>query len=57
MRPPFFCDYGSNIHLADGAFVNFNCVVLDVVEVRSATGTLFGPLVQILTATIHGTRS
>ena len=33
IRPPFFCDYGSNISLGDGVFLNFNCVILDVVEV------------------------
>jgi len=25
IRPPFFCDYGYNIHLGDGVFLNFNC--------------------------------
>jgi maltose O-acetyltransferase len=49
MRPPFFCDYGSNIHLGTRVFFNFNCVVLDVCEVRIGDYTLFGPGVQILT--------
>src|SRR4051794_37731328 len=31
VRPPFFCDYGYNIHIGDDAFLNFNCVILDVV--------------------------
>src|SRR5665213_1269801 len=31
IRPPFFCDYGFNIALGAGAFLNFNCVILDVV--------------------------
>lgn len=51
MQPPFFCDYGSNIHLGERVFFNFNCVVLDVCEVRIGSFTLFGPAVQILTAT------
>jgi maltose O-acetyltransferase len=51
MQPPFFCDYGSNIHLGTRVFFNFNCVVLDVCEVRIRDFTLFGPAVQILTAT------
>jgi maltose O-acetyltransferase len=50
IRPPFFCDYGYNIRLGDGAFLNFNCVILDVVEVVIGAGTQIGPLVQILTA-------
>src|SRR6476646_1881830 len=33
MQPPFFCDYGSNIHLGERVFFNFNCVVLDVCAV------------------------
>jgi maltose O-acetyltransferase len=49
MQPPFYCDYGSNIHLGTQVFFNFNCVVLDVCEVRIGDHTLFGPGVQILT--------
>ncbi len=51
IQPPFFCDYGSNIHLGERVFFNFNCVVLDVCEVRIGDFTLFGPSVQIYTAT------
>src|SRR6478609_2015946 len=51
MQPPFFCDYGSNIFLGTKCFFNFNCVVLDVCEVRVGDYTLFGPAVQIYTAT------
>lgn len=50
IRPPFFCDYGTNISVGDGVFMNFNCVVLDVVEVVIGDGTQIGPGVQILTA-------
>ncbi|MFJ6023421.1 sugar O-acetyltransferase [Brevundimonas sp. NPDC092305] len=49
IRPPFHCDYGFNIHLAEGAFLNFNCVILDVCEVRIGARTQIGPGVQILT--------
>jgi hypothetical protein len=28
IRPPFFCDYGFNIRLGHGVFLNFNCVIL-----------------------------
>jgi len=51
MQPPFFCDYGSNIFLGKRVFFNFNCVVLDVCAVRIGDFTLFGPAVQIYTAT------
>jgi maltose O-acetyltransferase len=51
MQPPFFCDYGSNILLGERVFFNFNCVVLDVCRVTIGDFTLFGPAVQIYTAT------
>jgi len=51
MQPPFFCDYGSNIHLGQRVFFNFNCVILDVCEVKIGDFTLCGPSVQIYTAT------
>jgi maltose O-acetyltransferase len=50
IRPPFFCDYGTNISLGDGVFLNFNCVILDVVEVEIGDRTQIGPAVQIYTA-------
>ena len=49
MQPPFFCDYGANIRLGERVFFNFNCIVLDVCEVRIGSFTLFGPAVQIYT--------
>jgi maltose O-acetyltransferase len=49
MQPPFFCDYGANLYLGARVFFNFNCVVLDVCEVRIGDYALFGPGVQILT--------
>jgi maltose O-acetyltransferase len=50
IRPPFFCDYGYNISIGDGSFMNFNCVVLDVVKVTIGSRTQIGSAVQILTA-------
>jgi maltose O-acetyltransferase len=50
IRPPFFCDYGYNISIGDGSFMNFNCVVLDVVKVTIGSKTQIGSAVQILTA-------
>ena len=49
MQPPFYCDYGTNIHLGTRVYFNFNCIVLDVCEVHVGDFTLFGPGVQILT--------
>jgi maltose O-acetyltransferase len=50
IRPPFFCDYGYNIRLGDGVFLNFNCVILDVIEVTIGDRTQIGPAVQIYAA-------
>lgn len=51
IEPPFFCDYGTNIRVGDRVFFNFNSVVLDVAEVVVGSDTMFGPAVQIYTAT------
>jgi maltose O-acetyltransferase len=50
IRPPFHCDYGYNISLGDGVFLNYGCIVLDVVGVSIGDMTQIGPGVQILTA-------
>lgn len=51
MQPPFYCDYGFNIHLGERVYFNFNCVVLDVCPVTIGDFTFLGPGVQIYTAT------
>ncbi len=50
IRPAFRCDYGYNIRLGAEVFLNFNCVILDVVEVTIGDRTQIGPAVQIYTA-------
>ena len=50
IRPPFYCDYGYNIHLGKSIYINFNCVMLDVCEIKIGDHTLIGPGVQIMTA-------
>jgi maltose O-acetyltransferase len=51
LQPPFYCDYGTNIRIGENVFFNFNCVILDVMEVTIGSRTLVGPNVQIYTAT------
>ena len=51
IQPPFYCDYGSKLVLGDNVFFNFNCVILDVTRVTKGHRCLFGPAVQIYTAT------
>ena len=50
VRPPFHCDYGAQIRLGDGVFLNFGCIVLDVATVTIGDRTQIGPGVQILAA-------
>ena len=50
IRPPFFCDYGYNISLGRGVFLNFNCVILDICAITIGEQTQIGPGVQILGA-------
>lgn len=51
IEPPFYCDYGTNIVVGDRVFFNFNCVILDPANVYIGNDVLFGPAVQIYTAT------
>lgn len=51
IQPPFFCDYGTNIYLGERVYFNFNCIVLDVCEVRIGDFTFLGPGVHLYTAT------
>jgi maltose O-acetyltransferase len=50
IRQPFYCDYGYNIRIGAGVFLNFGCVILDVMGVTIGAGTQIGPAVQIYAA-------
>jgi len=50
IRPPFFCDYGYNVTLGDDVFVNFNCVMLDVVPITLGDRVQVALAVQFLAA-------
>jgi maltose O-acetyltransferase len=51
IRPPFFCDYGSQLHVGAGVFANFGLIALDVAEITIGDDTQIGPSVQLLTPT------
>ena len=51
IEPPFYCDYGYNIHMGNKVYINFNCCILDVMHVKSGDRVMLGPNVQIYTAT------
>lgn len=51
IRPPFYCDYGSNIRIGARTFANFNFVALDVTSITIGEDVQIGPNVQLLTPT------
>jgi maltose O-acetyltransferase len=50
IEPPFHCDYGYNIECGKRVYFNVNCVVLDVMRVKIGSNVMFGPAVQVYTA-------
>jgi maltose O-acetyltransferase len=51
VRPPFHCDYGTQISIGAGTFVNFDCVFIDVMPIRIGEDCQIATKVQLLTAT------
>ncbi len=51
IEPPFYCDYGYNIIAGEDVYLNFNCVILDVMKVTIGRNVMLGPSVQLYTAT------
>jgi maltose O-acetyltransferase len=51
LRPPFRCDYGTQISIGAGTFVNFDCVMIDVAPIRIGEDCQIATRVQLLTAT------
>ena len=50
VNPPFYCDYGSHIHVGKNFFANYNFTVLDVGKVRIGANVQIAPNVSIYTA-------
>jgi maltose O-acetyltransferase len=48
--PPLHCDYGSNIYVGKGLYMNYGCVILDCNRVDIGENVLCGPYVQIYSA-------
>ncbi|TWU46777.1 LbetaH domain-containing protein [Rubripirellula reticaptiva] len=51
LEPPFRCDNGTNIYLGEKVYFNFDCVILDVCEVRIGNKVFIAPGVHIYAAT------
>lgn len=50
IEPPFYCDYGENIELGDGTYLNFGCVFLDCARIRVGANVFIAPYVQLYAA-------
>lgn len=50
INPTFRCDYGYNIHVGDNFYTNYDCVLLDVCEIRIGENCMLAPGVHIYTA-------
>lgn len=46
---PFYCEYGVNIKVGEGCFVNYNCTFLDVSPITFGNGVWVGANVTIAT--------
>lgn len=51
IEPTFRCDYGYNIHVGENFYANFDCVFLDVCEIKVGDNCFIAPGVHIYTAT------
>jgi maltose O-acetyltransferase len=51
VKPPFRCDYGSQIAIGARTFVNYGCVMLDVAPISIGADCQIATGVQLLTAT------
>jgi maltose O-acetyltransferase len=49
IRSPFACDYGSNISIGPGSFMNFGGMILDCARVTIGADVQMGTSVQLLT--------
>ncbi len=46
---PFSCEYGVNIHVGEGCFVNYNCVFLDIAPITLGDSVWIGASVTLAT--------
>lgn len=50
LTQPFYCDYGTHIHVGKNFLANYNCTILDVGRVDIGDNVLFAPNVSVYTA-------
>lgn len=50
IKPPFYCDYGYNIHVGENFFANYNLTILDTAPIYIGDNVKLGPNVSIFAA-------
>jgi len=51
VEAPIHIDYGTNVRVGEGVFINFNCTIIDTCVVSIGARTLFAPNVSIYSGT------
>jgi maltose O-acetyltransferase len=51
VKPTFRCDYGSQVSIGSGTFINYDCVMLDVAPICIGSTCQIATRVQLLAAT------
>lgn len=50
IKPPFYCDYGYNIHVGENFFANYNLTILDTAPIYIGDNVKIGPNVNFYAA-------
>lgn len=50
IEPPFRCDYGCHINIGNNFYANYDCIIIDVCDVKIGDNVFFGPRVCVYTA-------
>jgi len=49
LKPPFYCDFGYNIHLGESVLINYECVFLDAAPITIGDNGFIGPMTGFYT--------
>ena len=49
LKPPFYCDFGYNVHIGESVLINYNCVFLDAAPITIGDNCFIGPMVGMYT--------
>ena len=44
LKPPFYCDFGYNIHIGESVLINYQCVFLDAAPIILGDNCFIGPM-------------